>query len=65
MKLIKAFAANYSHADALMTIALLALIYLAWRQTTVDLAGFGEGVLAIFGGRGAHAWGTSQGEAAQ
>jgi hypothetical protein len=60
--MLEAFTKSYNHADALMTVALLALIYLAWRSTTVDLAGFGEGVLAIFGGRGAHAWGVAQGQ---
>lgn len=61
MNEIKALVARYSHADMLLTIAVVALTYFAWRASSVDLAGYGEGIAAAFGGRGAHAWGTAQG----
>ena len=59
---LKALASNYCHADALLTLALIALIYFAWRNAAVDLSSFGTGVATIFAGRGAHEWGMSQGK---
>lgn len=46
--------AKENRTDALVAIAIIALIVIAFRQTTVDLAGFGEGILGILGGRSAH-----------
>jgi hypothetical protein len=62
MDALQAIASKYNHADALATIAIFALIYLAWRSATVDLAGFGEGIAAIFGGKAAHNWSQGQGQ---
>ena len=59
--MLQKIVSGYDHADLMLTIAMFALIYFAWRATTVDLSSFGMGIAAIFGGRGAHAWGTSQG----
>jgi hypothetical protein len=59
--MLKEIAANYNHADALLTLAIIALIYFAWRSPTVDLSSFGTGIATVFAGRGAHAWGMSQG----
>lgn len=61
---IKAVWDRYSHADAMMTAALFAMVAIAWREPNVDLHNFGEAIAWIFGGRGAHAaasgWGQGQ-----
>ena len=50
---------KYNHADMLLTVALFALIYFAWRSAAVDLSSFGTGVATIFAGRGAHAFAST------
>lgn len=60
MKLLNIIARNYNHADGIATFAIAALTYFAWRSASVDLAGFGEGVAAIFGGKAAHNWSQGQ-----
>lgn len=62
---IKSVWGRYSHADLLMTLALVALIALAWRESNVDLHNFGESVCWIFGGRGIHAAGQGWGQGQQ
>lgn len=62
---IKTIVDKYNHDDMLTTIALLAIIFFAWRATSVDLDHFGEGILAIFGGHGVRSWGNSKEESAQ
>lgn len=47
--------------DSLATLAVVALIYFGWRESHIDLAGFGEGFAAIFGGKAAHTWAANQG----
>ena len=61
--MLKSILAGYSHADALLTLAILALIYFAWRSPAVDLSSFGTGIATIFAGRGAHSFMQSKGDA--
>lgn len=57
---------KWNIADTLTALSVVAIIIIAFRQTTVDLAGFGEGIAGILGGRGLHAagsgWGKGQAE---
>lgn len=66
METVRAFAAKYSHADAMLTVAIFALTYFAWRSVSVDLSSYGTGIATIFAGRGVHAagkgWGAGQAE---
>lgn len=43
----------------LLTVAIFALVYFAWRNSTVDLSSFGTGAATIFAGRGAHAFAST------
>lgn len=45
--------------DALSTIAVLMLVYLAYKAEHPDLASFGEGFAGILGGKAAHVWASS------